>query len=110
MKPIVNVHAHRDGRPSRDRAILDLIHLQQLGLAPGKVPTQLLRELWRVTQPNVCRRMQAIKDLGLYRQETYWGGYRLIELAEHKRARQLDQFERKEKWNSVRKRLQGMIK
>lgn len=49
MKHLLNVHAHRDGTPARDRAILDLLHLQQLGIAPGSAPVALLRNLWRIS-------------------------------------------------------------
>ncbi len=41
MKHLLNVHAHRDGTAARDRAILDLLHLQQLGIAPGSAPVAL---------------------------------------------------------------------
>lgn len=35
MKPTTNIHALHDGTINTARAILDLLHLEQLGLAPA---------------------------------------------------------------------------
>jgi hypothetical protein len=47
----------------RDRAVLDLLQLQELGQAPGQVTTAQLRLLWRCSQPQVSRRLAAINSL-----------------------------------------------
>jgi DNA-binding IclR family transcriptional regulator len=73
----INIHAHRNGSPGRDKAILDLLHLQELGLAPGSVTVEQLRELWGLSQPQVSRRMAAIHQLGIYWIRSDWGRYRI---------------------------------
>ncbi len=47
----------------RDRAILDLLHLQELGHAPGLVATRQLQLLWGCSQSQVSRRLAAIDRL-----------------------------------------------
>ena len=39
------IHPLRNGNVTRDRAILDLLHLEELGLVPGSVTVRQLREL-----------------------------------------------------------------
>lgn len=109
MKHLLNVHAHRDGTPARDRAILDLLHLQQLGIAPGSAPVALLRSIWRVSQPQVSRRMAAVEALGIYHIENRWGRYLLVELTDQRRRRFTDHRTRQERWAAVRRQLQDVI-
>ncbi len=47
----------------RDRAILDLLHLQELGNVPGLVATKQLQLLWGCSQSQVSRRLAAIDQL-----------------------------------------------
>lgn len=70
MKTHVDIHSHRDGTITTDRAILDLLQLEQLGLAPGSAPVPLLEQIWNITQPQVSRRIAAVADLGIYRVKT----------------------------------------
>ena len=42
MKHHLNIHAMRDGSVGVDRALLDLLELEQLGVVPGVVPVALL--------------------------------------------------------------------
>lgn len=109
MKHLLNVHAHRDGTAARDRAILDLLHLQQLGIAPGSAPVALLRNLWHITQPQVSRRMAAIEALGVYHVENRWGRYLLLELTEQRSRRYVDHRTRKERWADVCRQLQDVV-
>jgi hypothetical protein len=73
----ISVHSMRDGSRARDLAILDLLQLQELGLAPGAIRTERLKRLWSVSQSQVSRRMAAIHQLGRYWVEARWGEYRL---------------------------------
>ena len=75
----------RDGTAGRDKAILDALHLKELGLVPGKAPVKLLETLWRVSQPQVSRRMAAVAELGLFMVRSANGCYLLVELSEHRR-------------------------
>lgn len=109
MTPTLNIHTHRNGKRARDLAILDLMHLQQLGMAPGTAPVRLLRELWGLSQSQVSRRMAAVADLGVYLVEADWGRYRLIELTPHRQARRLDQRTRAERWETVRRQLREVV-
>jgi DNA-binding IclR family transcriptional regulator len=95
----LTIHAHRDGSQGRDRAILDLLHLQELGLVPGSVTVQQLRELWGLSQPQVSRRMQAIHQLGVYVVRPGWGRYRLFTGHELQAQR----------WEAVRRQLQEVV-
>lgn len=109
MTPTVNIQALRNGTRRRDLAILDVLHLQQLGIAPGAAPVRLLQELWGVSQSQVSRRMDAIADLGLFRIEPHWGRYLLLELTPERSARRLDQRTRAERWDAVRKQLREVV-
>lgn len=67
-----------------DRAIVDLLELQELDMAPGILTTNGLRDLWGITQPQVSRRLAAIDRLGPWqlrcghgRYSTYWLAPRL---------------------------------
>ena len=63
-----------------DQAIVDLLQLQQLGLVPGVVSRGELEALWGVTQPNVCRRMQAVHALGICTiRTTHRAGYTICD-------------------------------
>lgn len=106
---MINIHDLRNGTRARDLAVLDLLHLQQLGIAPGTAPTSLLRQLWRISQSQVSRRMDAIADLSVYRVEARWGRYLLIELQHQQCARCLDQRTRQQRWDAVRRQLQEVV-
>lgn len=54
----------------RDRAILDLLHLRELGRVPGLVATNELQLLWGCSQPQVSRRLAAIDQLPGWRAAT----------------------------------------
>lgn len=109
MTPTLNIHALRTGARARDLALLDLLHLQQLGLAPGAAPVRLLRQLWGLSQSQVSRRMAAVADLGVYRIEANWGRYLLLELEEHRQARREDQRSRANRWDAVLRQLQEVM-
>ena len=99
MKPSLTIHAHRDGSQSRDRAILDLLHLEELGLAPSSVTVQQLRKLWGCSQPMVSRRMTAIHQLGRYWVSAGWGRYKVF--STHER--------RAQRWEAARRQLQEVV-
>ena len=106
MKPATNIHALRDGNVNTDRAILDLLHLEQLGLAPGVASVALLKALWGCSQSMVSRRMTAIDGLGLYRIRSGWGRYTLIQPRPEKPQPAPSSRER---WEAVRQQLQEVI-
>jgi hypothetical protein len=56
-----------------DRAIVDLLELQELDLAPGILTTTQLRELWEISQSRVSRRLTAIDHLGPWRLQPQMG-------------------------------------
>lgn len=75
----IAVHSLRDGTRTRDIAILDLLQLQELGHVPGCAHVGMLMNLWSVSQPQVSRRMAAIRELGLCGVEaSHHGSYRLL--------------------------------
>ena len=51
---------------SVDRAIVDLLELQELDMAPGLLTTRVLEKLWGCGQSQVSRRLSAINRL------THW--------------------------------------
>ena len=89
------IHPLRDGNVTRDRAILDLLHLEELALVPGSVTVRQLRELWGCSQPMVSRRMAAIHQLGRYWVTTGWGRYKVFS-ADDRRA---------QRWELLRRQL-----
>lgn len=105
MKPTINIHAHRNGEPGRDKAILDLLHLEQLGIAPGVASVALLKALWGCSQSQVSRRMSAIDGLGMYQVRSGWGRYTLIQPRPEKPA----QTTSRERWETVRQQLREVV-
>lgn len=109
----------RDGTPGRDKAILDALHLQELGLVPGRAPIRLLETLWRVSQSQVSRRMAAVAELDLFMVRSDHGSYLLVELSEHRRQRTsgereqaaLDREQREQteqaRWDAARERYEA---
>lgn len=75
-----SIHRLRDGSAIRDKAILDALHLRELKLVNGSiVPRQMLEQLWYVSQPQVSRRMRAVKDVGMFHVDVVHGGFVLRE-------------------------------
>jgi len=105
MRPTLNIHTHRNGTVKADRAILDLLHLEQLGIAPGVASVALLKALWGCSQSQVSRRMTAIDGLGLYRIRSGWGRYTLIQPRPEKPA----QTTSRERWETVRQQLREVV-
>ena len=102
MNPFsINLHRLRSNKPGRDKAILDLLHLHQLGYAPGRPSVQLLMNLWDVSQPQVSRRMAAIRKLGVLWVEPGCGFYRLTDESAERC--------RRARWDAVRQRLQQEV-
>ena len=91
------IHPLRNGTAARDLAILDLLQLEELGLAPGCVTVQRLRRLWGISQPQVSRRMAAVHELGVYWVQPGGGQYQLLT------SRPITAAER---WEAVRRQLQ----
>lgn len=109
MKTPITIHALRDGNVNTDRAILDLLELEQLGVAPGVVPVALLKALWNISQPQVCRRMNAIGELGIYRLRAGYGRYTLIQPRPEPKAKPQLQLSPGERWEAARRQLQQVI-
>lgn len=97
----INLHRLRNGEPGRDKAILDLLQLHQLGMAPGRAHVRTLMELWGISQPQVSRRMTAIRELGVLWVEAGGGTYRLIDRHEERRSR--------DRWEALRQKLQEVV-
>ena len=106
MRTPINIHALRDGTVNTDRAILDLLELEQLGLAPGVASVALLKVLWSLSQPQVSRRITAIDGLGLYRVRSGCGRYTLIQPRPYKPKPEPTSRDR---WEAVRQQLQEAI-
>ncbi len=108
---VLDLHRLRNGHHSRDVAIVDLLHLRQLDLAPGRIPVALLRNLWGISQPQVSRRMAAIGALGVF--EVYTdnrGGYVIRRpRPQPQRNRLADSHLTKERWDAARQQLQRLI-
>lgn len=109
MKPTINIHALRDGSVNADRAILDLLELEQLGVVPGMVPVALLKALWKLSQPQVCRRINAIGELGIYQVRAGHGRYTLIQPRPTKPELKPLQLSPRERWEAARRQLQEVI-
>lgn len=105
MKHHLNIHAMRDGTASRDRAILDLLQLEELNLVPGSVTVKQLRELWSTSQPQVSRRVNAIGELAIYEVRPGHGRYMFIQ----PRPRAQQQPSAAERWEALRRQLQEVI-
>lgn len=60
-----------------DQAILGLLQLQSLGMAPGRASVRRLCELWGCHQSTVSRRMAAVAQLGVCTVQNRWGSYTL---------------------------------
>ena len=101
MKPTINIHRLRNGEPGRDKAILDLLQLHQLGMAPGRASVCTLMQLWGVSQLQVSRWMNAIRKLGLLWVEAGGGTYRLIDRHEERCSR--------DRWEAMRERLREVV-
>ena len=101
MKSPISIHDLRNGDPGRDRAILDLLHLHQIGLAPGHPHVRTLMLLWGISQPQVSRRMTAIRELGVLWVEAGHGQYRLIERHEERCSR--------DRWEAIREAIRSQL-
>ena len=104
----------RDGSMITDRAICDLLELQERGLVPGQFTTQQLRQLWRCSQSQVSRRMAAIDRLGPWRvmpQPGPQGGYWVAPRLRPAPPLPLDRRQRlaaaRSRWDAARARLAG---
>ena len=109
MKSPIAIHALRDGSVNTDRAILDLLELEQLGVAPGVVPVALLKALWNLSQPQVSRRINAIAQLGIYQVRTGHGRYTLIQPRPTRPEPKPPQLSPKERWEAARRQLQEVV-
>lgn len=108
MKPPITINALRDGSVTTDRALLDLLELEQLGVVPGVVPVALLKALWKLSQSQVSRRINAIAELGIYRVRAGHGRYTLIQPRPTRPARP-PQLSPKERWEAARRQLQEVV-
>jgi len=114
------IHGLRQRFPGHDRAILDLFHLLELGLAPGAVSTAGLLALWRCSQPQVSRRVNAIDGLGVLRVQSGSGAYVLTDRAtaawttprdihaQMQTARRPGAGRRADRWDAARARLAAL--
>lgn len=105
MKHHLNIHAIRDGNVNTDRALLDLLELEQLGVVPGVVPVALLKVLWKLSQPQVCRRVNAIGELGIYEVRPGHGRYTFIQ----PRPKVVQLLSAADRWEAVRRQLQEVV-
>lgn len=104
-----DVHAMRNGNHGRDVAILDLLHLIQMELVPGRVTVPLLRHIWGLSQSQVSRRMSAIDEIGIVSVCTDNRGAYLIEVHDVPSLRPVDSRTPQERWESARQHLQRLI-
>ena len=71
---IATLRAANGRTVSSDRALLDLIELLDLGLAPGLLQAPQLGELWGITQPQVSRRLAALHRFTPWQIQGWQGG------------------------------------
>ena len=71
---IATLRAANGRTTTSDRALLDLIELLDLGMAPGLLVTQQLRQLWGISQPQVSRRLAAVTEFTLWQIQGWQGG------------------------------------
>jgi hypothetical protein len=109
MKSPITINTHRDGSVNRDRALLDLLELEQLGVAPGVAPVALLKALWNLSQSQVSRRINAIAELGIYQVRPGHGRYTLIQPRPTRPEPKPQQLSPRERWEAARKQLQEVV-
>lgn len=96
----------------QDRAILDFLHLFELSIIPGQVTTAQLEALWSTRQWTVCRRMNAIRQLGVCKVIASRSGY-LVEMLEQPVGPQvrmqtwMKQLPAPQRWDRVRELLRA---
>ena len=106
----VDVHRLRKAGAS-DQAILDLLRLIRLGLAPSRrLNTTVLRDLWSCSQPQVSRRMKAIASLGVCIVRSSWHGYYITDERPAKQPLRLlppktDPAVAASRWEDIRRRF-----
>jgi hypothetical protein len=108
----VRVHAIRQQGQHHDRALVDLLHLKELGYVPGAVKTAALMQLWSCSQPNVSRRMAAINDLGVVTVVSSWGRYHVIDerpAVTRPRPKRVPSEQLAERWEAVRQKLRELL-
>lgn len=96
-------------RGGKDGAIVDLLQLMQLEIAPGRIRTKRLIELWDCHQCTVSRRMAAIAELGCCTVRSSWGGYTIC--AEKAKVKRLPRYRHdpeaaRQRWENLRQRWQ----
>lgn len=60
-----------------DAVLLDWADLARLVEPPASITVRALRDHWHCTQPQVCRRMNALQRAGLAHITPGWGRYRV---------------------------------
>lgn len=109
----MNVHRLRKAGCA-DQAIVDLLQLQHLGLAPGLLQTRALRELWDCSQSMVSRRMAAIHSLGVVDVRSRWGGYTVCDQISPREPSPPSRVEHDpsaaaKRWEAMRQRWQEVV-
>lgn len=90
----------------KDAAILDLLHLLELHELPVRLRVAYLKDLWRCSQSQVSRRMNAISELG-FCVESEWGRYRLSMEAALLRQERMSQLQvNRQRWTALQQRWQ----
>ena len=99
-------------RGANDHAIVDLLQLIALDMAPGRIRTRALIELWDCHQCTVSRRMAAIAELGVFTVRSSWGRYTIsTEKAKVKRLPRYrhDPQAARQRWENLRQRWQEVV-
>lgn len=112
MNSIHHLRATHDRDISIDRAIVDLLELQELDLAPGILTTIQLRDLWGVSQSCVSRRLTAIDRLGPWRIQPQMGregGYWLALRLKPVPPKRDPIPSPRDRWEALRKQWRGAL-
>lgn len=64
-----------------DQLLIDYLDVVIHAKDPGQLATVELQARWRVSQPNVSRRMARLVDAGLIDCSTGWGGYHVHDVS-----------------------------
>lgn len=106
---ITTLRHHGPRSEARDRAILDLLELQERDMLPGIVTTAGLMAIWRCSRSMVSRRLAAIHALPGWRVQHEAGPYACIWIGPCLRTAPPRPLSTRERWERVRESLRERV-
>jgi hypothetical protein len=106
---IADLRRHSTPSLARDRAIVDLLEMIQLDMAPGIVTVAGLMTLWDCCLPQANRRLRAIHALPGWRVQREAGPYACIWIGPCLQTAPPRPLSTRERWERVREALRGGV-